>query len=1265
MIVLEEGDEFYVEDHERWTEFQPKIGTVIEVDGTSTDHSYPPGLWLAFVIMGVQLDADSSLILEVKFVGSEEADVNNGAFPQLQSKEGFPTSMYGKALLFRCRGFYARDQVPLLFGRRIQTGLPHSGNDQADAEVGWCKRRCPSHWRRSEGFTPQAGSKSLCSISFDKSKRFRSPGRCRRRSHASWTTGRSFDGTSASTQRGEASKGQHPNSSRRFWGCGGSRILLGRKYRLCVASIGDRDRDCRDEGEAEGSQDGEAYHEEESEEGCLQDPALGPWGPSRRSRRRSEPIGYKRWFVERDSVTAGPQGRRSGERKVPKTRAVEEEFGKLNREKAHQVALREEGQERERIIQGQEEEAEEKEEDEDQTGPRWEWSDRQLREQLQHVFKERCGLAVRERAGAPFEKEGEATSGVGVEDVAEPRKGTVGSELEGSTRPEHELGRLDGSEDGELLRHLCEAYPLAEHGCTEGPSSAECGHRSSSSRRSYPPWRLSSFKVRGDTSGRCRWRMAGGKAFGALSYGGGRSYKQRRPPRDQEARETSCKGSRPGCLPMERIRKRKRREERQEREVGRPGTLGEGIRKERQGWQRTQGRLESRRSQQVEGEQRDPRQEVGAIEDTELGRFEAGHFARALVGAQVDLAGLVFDKVILQCRSFKCTGCVLAWMIIRGRTLPAAVFEELGFPKGILELVAAKTKGIAPRKKGASFPLREGELSALVSAMSSFTLMAATAPENVEEWATDAWRFLVFGSLNFLHSGSAGLAPGRWSASDRTVAATVGDAAFRRMAHDHEGVMTLSEWEKDVGGKLVGYGGEEISRCFELSLDQVLPSLPLQEHGGSIEAIDWVGHRTRRFLLDPKLVLKEPSEVTLPRMPGKIHMKASDRVAIGNELIARNICEWIDVDQVYRVGGVPVLNGLFGVEKASKLADGRAVLRLIMNLTGSNSTQDQLEGTTFSLPSITSWQSIFLEGDQTLALHQSDMSSAFYLFRLPRVWLPYLAFAVVVPGSDIDRDPRKKFALACKVLPMGWLSSVGIMQEISENILKRRSISRAGQVAKMKPLPHWFNEVLEEARFEDKSWWHVYLDNFACGERITPADSASCAAECHRVAEEAWAHAGIVSSSKKKVSGASRITELGAEIDGLQRALGASSERLLKVIQTTLWWMRQKSFNRKHLQIIAGRWVFILQFRRPAMVTLDWVWKAISGQQKLTTKLKNEVHRELFTLICLGPLLHCHFGGEHTEHHDSLRCIRKSWGGWIYHGIDRSWAGLPCLCSPQ
>lgn len=41
---------------------------------------------------------------------------------------------------------------------------------------------------------------------------------------------------------------------------------------------------------------------------------------------------------------------------------------------------------------------------------------------------------------------------------------------------------------------------------------------------------------------------------------------------------------------------------------------------------------------------------------------------------------------------------------------------------------------------------------------------------------------------------------------------------------------------------------------------------------------------------------------------------------------------------------------------------------------------------------------------------------------------------------------------------------------------------------------------------------------------------------------------------------------------------------------------------------------------------IKWLRQAISGQQKVTNKLKIDVQRELFTLICLAPLLHCHLG---------------------------------------
>ena len=142
----------------------------------------------------------------------------------------------------------------------------------------------------------------------------------------------------------------------------------------------------------------------------------------------------------------------------------------------------------------------------------------------------------------------------------------------------------------------------------------------------------------------------------------------------------------------------------------------------------------------------------------------------------------------------------------------------------------------------------------------------------------------------------------------------------------------------------MGYNGEEISTCQQLSWEQVIPSLPPEEHGGSIETLHWVSPRTREFLLNPSLLLKSPDDVKLPKLPGKIHVKPEDKMAIAHELVRRNICSWVPLELVYKVGSLRILNGLFGVKKATLLKSGESVLRLIMNLTGSNATQHQLEG---------------------------------------------------------------------------------------------------------------------------------------------------------------------------------------------------------------------------------------------------------------------------------------------------------------------------------
>ena len=250
----------------------------------------------------------------------------------------------------------------------------------------------------------------------------------------------------------------------------------------------------------------------------------------------------------------------------------------------------------------------------------------------------------------------------------------------------------------------------------------------------------------------------------------------------------------------------------------------------------------------------------------------------------------------------------------------------------------------------------------------------------------------------------------------------------------------------------------------------------------------------------------------------------------------------------------------------------------------------------------------------------------FIFFRLPPAWKPYLCFNLLSQGEDCGGVPGATYALCCNVIPMGWLNSVGIMQEISENLLKQGCLNPRNQIARGHALPPWLSAILVEAKQLDKAWWHIYLDNFCAGERTWPGDASKWGELCHEQAELCWKSAGVVSSEKKRISAGKIITELGAEVDGIHGTLGISTEKLTRLCVGTLWLIQQPRLIRKFVQVMAGRWVFVLQFRRPGMSFLQHTWKFIGGKCSASKKLVNLVKGEFFSLVCAASTLQCNLG---------------------------------------
>lgn len=435
----------------------------------------------------------------------------------------------------------------------------------------------------------------------------------------------------------------------------------------------------------------------------------------------------------------------------------------------------------------------------------------------------------------------------------------------------------------------------------------------------------------------------------------------------------------------------------------------------------------------------------------------------------------------------------------------------------------------------------------------------------------------------------------------------------------------LEEIASEINKRQLSYTGEEIARPEELVLEQVLPGLPPR---GQVPVVDWVSDSCLWYLNHPEDCLVEDTGQELPKLQAKVHVAPENRLPLAQLLVQHNICCWIKSSETLRYRNQEVLSGLFAVDKSKLLPDGRPIQRVIMNLIPTNAIHRLITGRVSELPHITRWCSVVLTDNELLHVCQSDMASAFYLFNVPTPWHPRLAFNLKVKGCEIGltgAEADTSFTLASRVLPMGWASAVGIMQFIAEEVLYRNHFDAASQIRKRNPLPKWMVDVCSEGEKMGKLWWHVYLDNYASGE-ITQqnppeGDQWQCAVE------SIWENAGIVVSKDKSVCNATEAQELGAFISGRGQWVGASPERLLKVIRTTLFVVSLPKLQRKTLQVLMGRWIFILQFRRPGMAHFEKVWEYISGKIK-GQRAEAAVRQELFTCILGSFLFHTYLGNQ-------------------------------------
>ena len=327
------------------------------------------------------------------------------------------------------------------------------------------------------------------------------------------------------------------------------------------------------------------------------------------------------------------------------------------------------------------------------------------------------------------------------------------------------------------------------------------------------------------------------------------------------------------------------------------------------------------------------------------------------------------------------------------------------------------------------------------------------------------------------------------------------------------------------------------------------------------------------------------------------------------------------IDSVAKVDDQRILNGAFGVPKPGKqLDDGRDVLRLIMDFRAVNSIMKIIEGDVRTLTGAPALQHIVLPAGHLLRISADDLVAAFYLFALPKSWSQLMAFQLPVKWRSLGFDKDGTTMVGACVLPMGWSSAVGLMQHAHRRIALRAF--PGGGAGLLPGLEIRKDAVFPPLDCDGGAAWSLYLDDMTVIELLEEKTAKSLEGlppEEQKRLRDAYSHWGIPVSKDKALERVQKAEKLGAVIDGEKGLLRCSTKRSVDSLSLTAAIMRYEFPPKKAVQVLAGREVHSLQFRRPMFSILSDVWKEI-GKDRPVCRMGSQVIGELLLLNCLQAM---------------------------------------------
>ena len=423
--------------------------------------------------------------------------------------------------------------------------------------------------------------------------------------------------------------------------------------------------------------------------------------------------------------------------------------------------------------------------------------------------------------------------------------------------------------------------------------------------------------------------------------------------------------------------------------------------------------------------------------------------------------------------------------------------------------------------------------------------------------------------------------------------------------------------------KGVDYRGEEVKLARSFNWKSISAAFPPEV--ATLDIADFCTGGCRMYLSEFEKFMLPEDQQRLGRVP-RTMVSGEDWPEVCRGLLQTGICGILPQRELYHVGGKPLLNGLFSVSK-NEFQGTIELNRLIMNMVPLNGLCVPFAGDVGTLPTISGLNSFYLEDGEVAVMGSEDIKCFYYLFRIPAGWQRFMGFAREVPSwlcpPGWGGEPCH---LVSRVLPMGFLNSVGLAQHIHRNVVKwsRREGGGPGglerELRRDRPAP------------VSKELFRVYLDNW---DEIRKMD-ASLAREIEGVPSqqqqalrEKYLELELPRHPKKSVESSLKAEIQGALLDGEAGVAYAKPDKIMKYLGLAWELVSRGRATQREVQVVAGGLVYISLFRRQLLGSLNAIWRHIEDMKKdppvVRKLLPREVKAEVLRFIALIPLAQMDF----------------------------------------